>query len=97
LKCLLNAIFSAGLIAVIAGWGRTNVTSKKLSSRLKVLKVEIVESNVCRRRFRSFKKYHICAAATGMEINQAVCHVSNKCRTEDFTQNVCIQSLKLAV
>jgi len=108
LKCLFHVIFSAGLIGVIAGWGWTNITTKITSAILKVLKVEIADSRVCRRKFKSFKNYHICMSPINMGLNEAtcyvsqnftitVCYVSNNITVPHLTFNVCLQSLRLAL
>jgi hypothetical protein len=55
----------------------TNITRRIFSTKLKTLKVEVVDTNVCRRGTHAFKYFHICTASITRALNEAVCEVSD--------------------
>jgi hypothetical protein len=70
-----NQTFLVGLPVVIAGWGMTNKSTRLVSSRLKVLKLDVVDSNICKKKFPSFQNYQICTGMLDRVLNHAACEV----------------------
>jgi hypothetical protein len=79
------------MLAFTAGWGLTNITTKSLTGKLKVLTTEIVDSKICRLQWSYFQSYHICTGAINKVLNEAACFVSEKFKISCYTSNACIQ------
>jgi hypothetical protein len=54
----------------------TNKSVRLVSSRLKVLKIDVLDSNICKKQFPSFKNHHICTGMLDRALNHAACEVT---------------------
>jgi len=82
---LLEIFCLAGLESYIAGWGLTNQTANVWPTKLQVLKVKIIDWNICKsKRPVKFQIWQVCA---GVPVrNKAACNVIKKYIIEPITQ-----------
>lgn len=55
----------------------TKVNSGTPSAILKTLKVQVVDTKVCRRKTHWFQDFHICTTSFNKALKKAPCDVSN--------------------